>query len=252
MKNLNIISTCLLCLLLGTSVEKACAVMDQPIAIDSRIKTFIYSENEVFRLVVHYGYQTSIEFAEDEEIQTISAGNNYAWQLTPVGKRLFIKPLEENILTNMTIITNKRVYHLEIQSKLLSYTVDEELVYVVRFFYPEENFDLNRPQIIAETEENIPDIRPFNFNYTLTGAEALAPVKIFDDGINTFFRFKAGFNEVPAFSIIKGNGSKEYLKARLKGDYFVINRISEYLEISTGDKVVVIYNENRISDKRGF
>ena len=55
--------------------------IDQPIAIDSRIKTFIYSENEVFRLVVHYGYQTSIEFAEDEEIQTISAGNNYAWQL---------------------------------------------------------------------------------------------------------------------------------------------------------------------------
>ena len=207
------------------SVNNALAVVDQPIAIDSRIKTFIYSENEVFRLVVHYGYQTSIEFAEDEEIQTISAGNNYAWQLTPVGKRLFIKPLEENILTNMTIITNKRVYHLELQSKLLSYTVDEELVYVVRFFYPEENFDMNRPQIISEIDSDIPEIEPFNFNYTLTGPDALAPVKIFDDGINTFFRFRSGFNEVPSFAAVKMDGSKSYLKARLKGDYFVLNDI---------------------------
>lgn len=236
----------LMFIVLFVASNNAAALIDRPVAIDSRIKTFIYSENEVFRLVVHYGYQTSIEFAEDEEIQTISAGNNYAWQLTPVGKRLFIKPLEENILTNMTIITNKRVYHLEVQSKLLSYTVDEELVYVVRFFYPEDNFDLNRPQVIAETEEVVPDIRPFNFNYTLTGPEALAPVKIFDDGLNTFFRFPSGFNEVPAFSMIKNDGSKEYLKARLKGDYFVINRIAEYLEISTGDKTVVVYNENRI------
>jgi type IV secretion system protein VirB9 len=68
---------------------------DSPVAIDSRIKTLIFSENEVFRLVVHYGYQTSIEFQDGEEVQSISVGNNYAWTLTPLGRRLFIKPLEE-------------------------------------------------------------------------------------------------------------------------------------------------------------
>ena len=152
----------------------------------------------------------------------------------------------------MTIITNKRVYHLELQSKLLSYTVDEELVYVVRFFYPEENFDMNRPQIISEIDSDIPEIEPFNFNYTLTGPDALAPVKIFDDGINTFFRFRSGFNEVPSFAAVKMDGSKSYLKARLKGDYFVLNDILQYIEISTGDKTVVVYNENLISNDEGM
>ena len=114
MRVLALITATLICLM---SLNYASAAANRPVAIDSRIKTFIYSENEIFRIVINYGYQTSVEFAEGEEIQTISVGNNFAWQLTPVGRRLFIKPLEENILTNMTILTNKRVYQFEVQSK---------------------------------------------------------------------------------------------------------------------------------------
>lgn len=222
----------------------------KPIAIDSRIKTFIYSENEVFRLVIHYGYQTSIEFADGEEIQTISVGNNYAWQLTPVGRRLFIKPLEENILTNMTIITNKRVYQLEVQSKLLSYTIDEELVYVVRFFYPSEDFDLNRPNIITTNkQEPIPTVKPFNFNYTLTGSETLAPVKIFDDGINTFFKFDKNLQMLPVFSIKDGEKITE-LEPRIKGEYIIINKIAQNMDITLGKEVVTVYNEDLVGSAK--
>jgi len=219
---------------------------NKPIAIDSRIKTFIYSENEVFRLVVHYGYQTSIEFADGEEIQTISVGNNYAWQLTPIGRRLFIKPLEENILTNMTIITNKRVYQLEVQSKLLSYTIDEELVYVVRFFYPSEDFDLNRPNIITTNkQEPIPAVKPFNFNYTLSGSETLAPVKVFDDGINTFFKFDDTVQTLPTFA--QRDGDKiTTLEPRIKGEYIIINKVLPTLQISLGKDVVIVYNEDLV------
>lgn len=152
---------------------------DSPVAIDSRIKTLIFSENEVFRLVVHYGYQTSIEFQEGEEVQSISVGNNYAWTLTPLGRRLFIKPLEDNILTNMTILTNQRAYQFEIQSKPISNSIDEELVYVVRFFYPGEGFDSKRPDVAFNEVESIPALKPYNFNYTLTGPDKFAPLKVF-------------------------------------------------------------------------
>lgn len=219
---------------------------DKPIAIDSRIKTFIYSENEVFRLVVHYGYQTSIEFAEGEEIQTISVGNNYAWQLTPIGRRLFIKPLEENILTNMTIITNKRVYQMEVQSKLLSYTIDEELVYVVRFFYPSDDFDLNRPNIVTTNkQEPIPTVKPFNFNYTLSGPESIAPIKIFDDGINTFFKFDKNVQALPKFTT-KDRLNVIELEPRIKGEYIIVNKIVPTLDITSGKDVVTVYNDNML------
>ena len=121
--------------------------IDNPISTDSRIKTLIYNPNEIFRVVVHYNFQTSIEFEKNEEIKTISTGNSYAWQLTPMDNRLFIKPLEDNILTNMTIITNKRVYQFEVQSKPYSGYVDNELVYVARFYFPSPDEKIAYPEI---------------------------------------------------------------------------------------------------------
>jgi type IV secretion system protein VirB9 len=224
----------------------AYAEASKPIATDSRIKTFVFSENEVFRLVVHYGYQTSIEFAEGEEIQTISVGNSFAWQLTPVGRRLFIRPLEENILTNMTIITNLRTYQFEIQSKLLSYTVDEELVYVVRFFYPDDEADQIRPQVKDEVEvAPIPTVKPFNFNYTLSGPEQIAPAKIFDDGINTFFEFDASLKQLPQIASIDGT-KRNILVPRQKGNYIIVNTIAKQFALTMGKDEVNIYNESFI------
>lgn len=216
---------------------------DQPIAIDSRIKTFVYSENEVFRVVVHYGYQTSIEFADGEEIQTISVGNSFAWQLIPVGRRLFIRPLEENILTNMTIITNMRTYQFEIQSRLLSYTIDEELVYVVRFFYPDDETDQIKPQLKSFTEQDaIPVVKPFNFNYTLSGTDRIAPLKIFDDGINTFFEFPS-IQNVPQISAVNGKTLMK-LVPKIKGKYVVVNTIAPAFELSDNADTVKVYNES--------
>ena len=86
---------------------------------DSRIKTYIYNPNEVYLLVLHYGFQSHIEFAKNETIETITLGESFAWKLTPLGNKLFIKPMEKNIRTNMTIITNKRTYQFDIVSKEL-------------------------------------------------------------------------------------------------------------------------------------
>lgn len=111
---------------------------DMAITTDNRIKTYIYNPNEVYLLVVHFGFQSHIEFAKNEDIQTITMGDSYAWKITPVGNRLFIKPLEENIRTNMTIITNKRTYQFDIAAKTLEDGEEKDLVYVIRFYYPKK------------------------------------------------------------------------------------------------------------------
>jgi type IV secretion system protein VirB9 len=111
----------------------------QPLTTDSRIKTLIYNENDVYRLVIHFGYQSSIEFGKGEEVQTISLGDSYSWKITPVGRRIFIKTMEPNAHTNMTVITNKRTYEFDLITRLPEEKVDEELIYVLRFYYPENN-----------------------------------------------------------------------------------------------------------------
>jgi type IV secretion system protein VirB9 len=111
---------------------------DSSITTDNRIKTYIYNPNEVYLLVLHFGFQSSIEFAKGEEIQTITLGDSYAWKITPLANRLFIKPMEQNIRTNMTIITNKRTYQFDIAAKELEDGEEKDLVYVIRFHYPKK------------------------------------------------------------------------------------------------------------------
>ena len=45
-----------------------------PVTTDSRIRTLVYNPNEVYQLKFYYGYQSFIEFSEDEEIEMISVG----------------------------------------------------------------------------------------------------------------------------------------------------------------------------------
>jgi type IV secretion system protein VirB9 len=116
---------------------------NDPFSTDSRIKTYIFNPNDVYLLVLHYGFQSHVEFAKNETIETITLGDSYAWKITPLGNRLFIKPMERNIRTNMTIITNKRVYQFDLVAKELEENSDgdQDMVYVVRFEYPKRSRD---------------------------------------------------------------------------------------------------------------
>lgn len=120
-----------------------------PITTDSRIRTLVYNPNEVYELKFYYNYQSFIEFSNDEEIEMISVGEAFAWRLTPAGKRLFIRPLEISAHTNMTIITNRRIYHFDIRSDEFTGKADEDLVYTVRFFYPQIGQPLPLPPQLA-------------------------------------------------------------------------------------------------------
>jgi type IV secretion system protein VirB9 len=126
-------------LLICSSSISTAYTEDIPLTTDSRIKTYVYSQNEVFLLVLHFGFQSHIEFDKNESVETIKLGDSYAWKITPLGNRLFIKPLERNIRTNMTIITNKRTYQFDIVAQELESGNEKDQVYVVRFQYPKKS-----------------------------------------------------------------------------------------------------------------
>ncbi len=121
----------LLCHICFLGISKA----EVPIATDSRIKTYVYNENDVYLLLIDTGFQSSIEFSQGEKIQTISLGDSYSWSVTPLGNRIIIKPLEPNVRTNMMVITNLRTYQFDIVSK--SDDAHRDVSYVIRFYYPE-------------------------------------------------------------------------------------------------------------------
>lgn len=244
-----------------------------PISSDSRIKTLVYSDNEIFRIVVHYGYQTSIEFGRGEEVETLSVGQPYSWKITPLENRLFIKALEGAAHTNMTIITNRRVYFFELESKDPEAMLDEELAYVVRFYYPEKNFQYQQlrqfssaqlaPKAIQKnTTDSKPNLyqsspfappgkapapvaSPINFHYTLTGADNIAPVKVFDDGKKTYLQFPHQNAILPYMHVINPDGSEKRASYTREGDYIAINQLFHKLALRLNNDEVIVYNESK-------
>ncbi len=172
------------------------ALAAQPVVTDSRIKTFVYNEYDVFNVMTHYGYQTNIEFGEREQVETVSIGDRIAWQIVPAGRRLFIRAMEENAHTNMTVITNMHTYQFDLNSnnggKLKP---SEALAYVIRFYYPGDDDELKLSQPPTTSADLMQDVSvpagpAYNYQYTFTGPDKLAPLKIYDDGRATYFKLQ--------------------------------------------------------------
>jgi len=220
----------------------------QPIVTDKRIRTLIYNENDVFKIVTHYGYQSNIEFGPKEKIMTISIGDQSAWQIIPAERHLFIRALAEHAHTNMTVITNERIYQFD----LYAYPKDEEghddLAYVIRFYYPQEHevgIPMSQPGPIDMTLPAPPTraTQPaYNFNYSLSGPNDIAPIKVFDDGNQTYFQF-GSFQHNPQIYLVDNQGYEQPVSGQIQGNYIIINQRGAKFSIRANDKVVCVFNE---------
>lgn len=220
-----------------------------PITIDSRMKTIIYNPNEVFDLKFSYGFQAFIEFSDDEEIEIITLGESYPWKLTPIGKRLFIRPLQINLNTNMTIITTKRTYQFQISSGNYEEGVDEDLIYSVKFFYPDTtkkyvSTEDTKKDGIFSLNLNDPNL---NFDYVMTGnIQDLSPVKTFDDGIKTYFEFKNNNAYIPSIYAVDIDGNETKLDYKIEGNFVVIDSVQMQFSLRDNTDLLCIFNNSVI------
>lgn len=264
-------------LFLFVTLSASTSFSQAPITTDSRIRTLVYNPNEVYELKFYYNYQSFIEFSQDEEIEMISIGESFAWRLTPAGKRIFIRPLEIAAHTNMTIITNKRTYHFDIRSDEFNGKADEDLVYTVRFFYPQIDQPLPIPPQLAvpnvaappipvaqpiealiktpvpgaSVDEDLPGVidrnlsngQPLNFDFSLAGkSDDIVPLKVYDDGKETFFQFANSNLVVPTISLVDPNGNETPLQYLLKDNYVSVPVIGRQFTLRLADSLLCIYN----------
>jgi len=253
-----------------------------PITTDSRIRTLVYNPNEVYELKFYYNYQSFIEFSEDEEIEMISIGEAFAWRLTPAGRRLFIRPLEISAHTNMTIITNKRTYHFDIRSDEFNGKADEDLIYTVRFFYPQIGQPLPIPpqlavpnvaakvqtppmrQIIktpipgAKVDKALPSViernpeeSTLNFDYSIAGkSDNIMPLKVYDDGVETHLQFANDNLVIPSINSVDSSGNERNLSYVVRDGYVVIPVVARQLTLRLSDGLLCIYNNKLLNFKR--
>jgi type IV secretion system protein VirB9 len=236
---------------------------DIPTTIDSRIKTIVYNPNEVVELTFHYGFQSFIELEEGEEIEIISLGESFPWKITPVGRRIFIRPMQINTNTNMTIITSERTYMFQLKADSYESKGDEELIYSVRFFYPDnsikvpkmpgasygsmKNLDIRDKDNIDRVLDNFKIGTILNFDYLMTtnNNQTIKVLKVFDDGVNTYFEFENN-NVIPNIYAVDINGRETQLKYIIDGPYVVVNAVQLQFSLRISNDIVCIFNNTML------
>ncbi len=216
---------------------------------DARVKTFTYSENEVYALRGHYGFSTVIEFSPKERIESISIGDSLAWQVVKPNRPnlMFIKPLEENAETNMTVITSKRLYTFALSAGKATSEESGDLTFRLKFQYPEEAA-ARLAYIGGTSAKNYNPLEKIsaadlNFDYSYSGSKRLRPIRAFDDGKFTYFQFD-DFETLPAVFAVDGKQNESLVNFKVQGHYLVITSTNARFILRDGDTVTRVFNES--------
>jgi type IV secretion system protein VirB9 len=225
---------------------------------DARIKTVAYNASDVVKIVGHYGYSTDIEFAPNEHVQNIALGDSLAWEVAPAGSHLFVKPREDNAVTNATVVTNKRVYQLSLDARHVTGLTGAHsagMFFEVRFRYPDDTAALalaraqragaDQARLLAKLNATP---KPINWDYYACGERSLWPSEVYDDGRFTYLRFPDA-QEIPAIFIINADGTESLVNGEMRHDEYVVQTTARKLVLRRGKSVACI--QNRSYNPRG-
>jgi len=201
---------------LATSAATA-QVRPQPGIGDPRIQTVEYRPDQVVQITSSPGYHVTIELAPDEQIQTVAVGDSAAWQVTAnrSGNLLFVKTTQPGVDTNMTVITNARSYAFDLASPQ---SVGGLAPYTVRFRY-----QATQSVDTADTEPKA-DIG----HYDVSGARALQPTRMGDDGERTFIEWSPE-TALPATFIIDETGREILANGNMRAGRYVIDSVHDHV-----------------------
>ena len=86
----------------------------------------------------------------------ISLGNSAAWQVAPnaQGNLIFLKPMESPALTNMSVVTDRRTYHFELNAQETLSAHAKDMTFHVQFKYPNDYMGIFERDGLIPTGKN--------------------------------------------------------------------------------------------------
>lgn len=181
------------------------------------MQTIDYRRDQVVQIEGSAGYQVMIALAPDERIQNVALGDSGAWQVvtSQSGNMLFVRPTQDGVSTNMTVITSARFYAFDLVP--VAYGSPP---YEVRFRYPSE--------AVGGAPDNLDDMGERIAKYRLSGTKALWPDTISDDGAKTYISWPADM-PLPAAFFIDEYGRERLANGNMRGGLYVIDSVHEEL-----------------------
>jgi type IV secretion system protein VirB9 len=233
---------CLLAALFATAALPAASADPSAPATDSRLRSVVYSSNEVYRLRGYAGYQIDLEFEPGESFVGLGAGDVEALSFVAQANHLFIKPKAINVRTNLTVLTTRRSYHFDYTAAAAQPDPDHlDVIYVLRFLYPNVTSPPSAPAASASAQAPTPRVR--HTDYWYCGHATLQPLAAWDDGVHTHLQFNSR-EELPALFIRNDDGSEALLNFNIEHGEVVIHRVARQFTVRRGKLTGCIVNKD--------
>lgn len=228
--------------------NKSAAVQPSPGNYLNAIQIYPYTQGSLYQVYTAPGQVTDIALERGEGLTSVSAGDTVRWivgdTLSGQGAseqvHVLVKPTAPNLTTNLVITTTKRTYYLELHSYKDTYMA------AVSWRYPRQSIVRKHRKLTAKSTKLSTlktDIRPrlenLRFDYVIKGdTPKWRPVRVFDDGHKVFIQFPKNFarSEAPPLFITGKKGKGQLVNYRIKGDYYVVDRLFDAAELRIGEK----------------
>lgn len=228
-------------------------------AFVNAVQVYPYGEGVLYRLFAAPERVTDIALQPGEAIVSVAAGDTARWTVGDTtsgageGRRvhILVKPFAAGLSTNLIITTDRRTYHLQLES------TSATAMAALSWTYPQDELiAIRRQQEAAEAARPVAAglaIEQLHFDYAITGDRpGWRPLRAFDDGRQTFIELPAsiGVGEAPPLFVIGAQGDAQLVNYRMSGRFYVVDRLFDTAELRLGARKQAVVRITRTGPDR--
>ncbi|PTD27463.1 P-type conjugative transfer protein TrbG [Sphingomonas fennica] len=239
------------------AANRAATQEPQAQAFVNALQVYPFSDGTIYQVYTAPGAVTDLALQPGENLIAVAAGDTVRWVIgdttsgagTDKRTHILVKPFATGLATNLIITTDRRSYHLQLTA------TSRTAMAALSWTYPADQLiALRRAADQAAAAAPVADglsIDSLHFNYRLSGdSPAWRPLRAFDDGRQTFVEFAASIavGEAPPLFVIGPTGDAELVNYRVRGRFYVVDRIFDAAELRLGTKKQQIVRIDRVAE----
>jgi len=218
------------------------------------VQVYPWTDGALYRLYTAPERVSDIALQPGERLVAVSAGDTVRWIIgdTTSGAgesarvHVLVKPFAPGLATNMVITTDRRAYHLALES------TDRTAMAAISWTYPQDRLvALQRQNVRAEQARPVAEnvaLTNLRFRYEITGDNPpWRPVRAWDDGNKVYIEFPARLDqgEAPPLFVVGPLGDSQLVNYRVSGNHYIVDRLFAAAELRLGENLQQVVRISR-------
>ncbi len=207
------------------------------------VQVYPFTDGALYRLYAAPEQVSDIALQPGETLTAVSAGDTVRWVIGDTSSgageakrvHVLVKPFSAGLSTNMVIATDRRTYHLALESTehtamaALSWTYPQDQLIALR--HQDAQAEAAQPVAAGVALQNL------RFRYAITGdTPPWRPVRAFDDGAKVYIEFPGRIDqgEAPPLFVVGPSGDNQLVNYRVRANYYIVDRLFAAAELRLG------------------